>query len=56
MDILIGIVVVLVLLVPVAALFLWLLSVICYALCEVAEGSATKTRSDTMQGNPHERW
>lgn len=44
MDILIAIVVVLVLLAPVAVLFLWLLSVICYGLCELAEGSAPKSK------------
>lgn len=44
MDILIAIAVVLVLLAPVAVLFLWLLSVICYALCELVEGTAPKSR------------
>lgn len=44
MDILIAIVVVLVLLAPVAVLFFWLLSVICYALCELVQGSETRTR------------
>ncbi len=44
MDILIAIVVVLVLLAPVAVLFLWLLSVVCYALCELVEGLEAKTR------------